>query len=104
MSKQKKVVKRIRGTELQRTRKHHLSLNPLCVMCALTNITTVAQELDHIVPLFKGGTNADGNLQGLCKECHAVKTAQDLGYSYKPAQTIGIDGWPVTISRNKQRV
>ena len=32
-------------------------------------------ELDHIIPLFKGGTNLESNLQALCKRCHAMKSA-----------------------------
>ena len=32
-------------------------------------------ELDHIKPLFKGGTNLETNLQALCKRCHAMKSA-----------------------------
>ena len=32
-------------------------------------------ELDHIKPLFKGGTNLESNLQALCKRCHAMKSA-----------------------------
>ena len=34
-------------------------------------------ELDHIKPLFKGGTNAESNLQALCKRCHAMKSAME---------------------------
>ena len=33
-------------------------------------------EVDHIVPLCKGGTNAPGNLQLLCKSCHGTKDAR----------------------------
>ena len=31
-------------------------------------------EIDHMIPLFKGGTNDLDNLQALCKDCHAGKT------------------------------
>lgn len=31
-------------------------------------------EIDHIVPLFKGGGNEITNLQALCRNCHAKKT------------------------------
>jgi 5-methylcytosine-specific restriction endonuclease McrA len=34
-------------------------------------------ECDHIVPLHRGGSNDPGNLQSLCKECHAIKTATE---------------------------
>ena len=37
--------------------------------------TFYALELDHIVPLWEGGTDDPTNLQVLCSCCHAVKTA-----------------------------
>jgi len=35
-------------------------------------------HLDHIKPLAAGGSNADNNLQILCRECHFEKTQQEL--------------------------
>ena len=32
-------------------------------------------EVDHITPLFKGGTDDEINLQALCPNCHAEKTS-----------------------------
>jgi hypothetical protein len=34
-------------------------------------------EVDHIVPLYKGGTNDWTNLFSLCPNCHRKKTAMD---------------------------
>ena len=34
-------------------------------------------ELDHLKPLFKGGSNDETNLQALCKRCHAMKSAME---------------------------
>lgn len=34
-------------------------------------------QVDHIVPLRDGGANTRQNLQALCHECHARKTAAD---------------------------
>jgi 5-methylcytosine-specific restriction protein A len=34
-------------------------------------------EVDHIVPLYKGGSNDLTNLVSLCRECHSKKTAMD---------------------------
>jgi hypothetical protein len=34
-------------------------------------------EVDHIVPLYKGGSNNLNNLVSLCRECHSKKTAMD---------------------------
>lgn len=42
--------------------------------CAICGRVTGSLEVDHIVPLWQGGADADGNLQCLCAECHAAKT------------------------------
>jgi len=39
-----------------------------------------AEEVDHIVPLNRGGKRLDSaNLQSLCKSCHSRKTANEDG-------------------------
>lgn len=83
-------MQRIRGRALQTLRAKHFRANPLCVHCHAKGIITLATELDHIIALNNKGTNADSNLQGLCAECHKVKTVIDLGYTQR--KTIGIDG------------
>ena len=32
-------------------------------------------EVDHMVPLSRGGADAEGNVQRLCRRCHRAKTA-----------------------------
>ena len=34
-------------------------------------------EIDHIIPLYKGGNNDLTNLQALCRNCHGQKTIND---------------------------
>ncbi len=34
-------------------------------------------QIDHIVPREQGGSNDESNLQPLCHECHALKTAAE---------------------------
>ncbi|ALA67567.1 HNH endonuclease [Corynebacterium lactis] len=37
----------------------------------------VAVEVDHIVPVFEGGTDDLCNLQAVCGQCHRRKTRQE---------------------------
>jgi 5-methylcytosine-specific restriction endonuclease McrA len=47
--------------------------------CNVCKIEFVASHLsiDHIVPIFMGGTNNKKNLQLLCEKCHRLKTSKD---------------------------
>ncbi|RWR26594.1 HNH endonuclease [Sinirhodobacter populi] len=49
--------------------------------------------VDHIKPKAEGGTDALGNLQCICADCHAWKTAQES--SRTGSRPVGLDGWPV---------
>ena len=44
-----------------------------CASCK--SLLDETYELDYIDPLWKGGTNAETNLQALCKRCHVLKSA-----------------------------
>jgi 5-methylcytosine-specific restriction protein A len=56
----------------QKLRLHHLKHFPLCKSCG-----RAGQEVDHILPLRKGGTHHPSNLQTLCKSCHSRKTMKE---------------------------
>jgi 5-methylcytosine-specific restriction protein A len=43
---------------------------PMCRSCG-----GAASQVDHIIPLSRGGTNDRANLQPLCHSCHSRKTA-----------------------------
>jgi 5-methylcytosine-specific restriction endonuclease McrA len=73
------MVERTRGRKRQRIRALVLSANPLCVHCQQEGKVALAEEVDHILPLHKGGTDDFGNLQGLCQSHHQIKTARDEG-------------------------
>lgn len=45
-----------------------------CELCHKP-ISNSSYQIDHIIPLNKGGSNNDINLQALCYECHIFKTA-----------------------------
>jgi predicted HNH restriction endonuclease len=49
-----------------------------CFHCK--SILDYTYEIDHIVPLCKGGTNDINNLQALCRNCHGKKTYNDLNF------------------------
>lgn len=51
-----------------------------CATC-LYEFLASAVDIDHIVPLSRGGEDVDGNVQILCRGCHSRKTAQDMDYS-----------------------
>lgn len=84
--------KRGYGTAWDKLRKQILIRDKhLCQAC-LPRVTP-ANQVDHIIPKAKGGTDDPANLQAICKECHDEKTIRDNGG--KPKPTIGLDGWPI---------
>lgn len=98
---------RTTGRRLQARRLRWWRRNPLCgateaglrtgpdSSCAREGIVRVWTQLDHIVPLHKGGPDTDANMQGLCDSCHDVKTRADMGYTGPRPRRIGLDGFPV---------
>ena len=64
----------------------------LCQPCLRAGRITEAKAVDHIKPKAQGGSDDLANLQGICDQCHADKTARDEGWKRPP--TIGTDGWP----------
>jgi 5-methylcytosine-specific restriction protein A len=83
---------RVRGRKAVAQRKRRLTLEPLCRHCLARGYTTAATTPDHIIPLHKGGTDEDSNIQCLCESCHRTKTAKDMGY--RGTQQLDADGWP----------
>jgi 5-methylcytosine-specific restriction enzyme A len=73
------------GRKLQEWRERILAREPLCRHCNEVGRTTIATEVDHIVPLEDRGTYEDSNAQPLCGDCHKAKTAKDRGYKPKLA-------------------
>jgi 5-methylcytosine-specific restriction endonuclease McrA len=45
-----------------------------CVKCGQAASSTVSLEVDHIVPVAKGGLDTIENLQALCNRCNCGKT------------------------------
>jgi hypothetical protein len=67
--------RRIRGRKGVDLRQRRLAREPLCRHCAENGRVTAADVVDHIKPLAFGGTDTDDNVQCLCYECHAIKSA-----------------------------
>jgi 5-methylcytosine-specific restriction protein A len=66
------------GSEWEKARKRVMRRDAgLCQPCIAQGATTPAHAVDHVVPKFEGGTDDDANLQAICRDCHAVKTADE---------------------------
>lgn len=63
------------GRRWRKIRLMVLARDPVCVICHRAAST----DADHIVPRAEGGTDALGNLRGLCHACHSRRTAADGG-------------------------
>lgn len=68
---------RMRGRKWMSRRASWLEAHPLCCECTKEDRTTAAQEVDHIVPLWKGGADDETNYASLCVEHHKAKTARE---------------------------
>ena len=62
----------------------------LCQACLSRDRVTPANQVDHIVPRAKGGTDDLSNLQSICEPCHKLKTIQDNGRKQRLTRD---DGW-----------
>lgn len=71
---------RIRGSALQQIRQRILSRDCgvcQCVRCNRTGALRPATIVDHIVPLWAGGLEHDGNRQSINDECHDDKSRHE---------------------------
>lgn len=90
-----KPTPRDRSRRAQARRLRFLRQNPLCASCLKLGRARQAAELDHVVPLHKGGPDDEENWQGLCLPCHKAKSREDRGLAERPE--IGPDGWPLDV-------
>src|SRR5690349_1609547 len=68
---------RMRGRAGVVRREQFLLENPLCRMCHDEGRVTAADEVDHVIALAHGGRDVWSNLQALCYDHHAAKTAEE---------------------------
>lgn len=67
------------GGVWRKIRAAYLTAHPLCERCRKQGRITPAEEVHHIEPLSRGGTNDPGNLMALCTSCHSEITAREGG-------------------------
>lgn len=68
---------RLRGRAGVERRARWLAKHPLCVECEPEGITRIADVVDHVIPLWKGGADDESNFQSLCDPHHDAKTARE---------------------------
>jgi 5-methylcytosine-specific restriction protein A len=49
----------------------------LCQECKRKGRATIGGPVDHIIPLWKGGSDDESNKEVLCVPCHDAKTARE---------------------------
>lgn len=102
----KRDVGRLTGRPWRRLRDAVLAREPLCRTCQAQGRIREATQVDHIIPLAQGGTNAVSNLAPICADCHKFKTANESAQAQgkRTKVAIGEGGWPVSArvaARNK---
>jgi len=68
-----------RGRRWMKLRSQILARDPVCRVCNQAE----SLQVDHVVPLARGGGDDYNNLQGICLACHKDKTAREQS-SYLP--------------------
>jgi 5-methylcytosine-specific restriction protein A len=58
------------GREWKRIRDKYVKKHPLCERCLKEGRITPVEEVHHILPVNRGGTNAESNLMSVCRSCH----------------------------------
>jgi 5-methylcytosine-specific restriction endonuclease McrA len=64
-------------SKLNETKKKVVASSQQWTCSTCKQILDASYEIDHIIPLYKGGNNDLNNLQALCRNCHGQKTIND---------------------------
>ena len=67
------------GTKWRKIRNAFVKNHPICELCERKNILIPTEEVHHVIPLSKGGSNDEENLMALCKSYHSRITATEGG-------------------------
>ena len=95
------------GRHLQAAREELFAANPYCLHCKQRGVLRLAQERDHIIPLCDGGDDEASNTQGLCCECHKIKTQAESdkarGVQSTPKAGSNRQGEPLDVAHHWNR-
>ena len=76
------ATRRVKGPPAQKRNARWLLHHPICAKCLETGEDRAAVEIDHIIPLWKGGPDDETNIQGLCVDHHKEKSAAEARERY----------------------
>lgn len=63
-------IRHMYNTVWKQVRKAYASQHPLCEQCLKDGHAVLMDEVHHILPVSRGGTNDFSNLMSLCRSCH----------------------------------
>lgn len=71
------------GANWRKVRARYVKEHPFCELCLKEGRYVPVEEVHHIVPIKKGGTNEFSNLMSLCQSCHQkvhIKLGDRMGW------------------------
>jgi 5-methylcytosine-specific restriction protein A len=72
-------VTRTRGSAWMKIREEVMNRDcGICQTCKRNGNVSAATQVDHIIPLHQGGTDAMDNLEAICTNCHSIKTSIEV--------------------------
>ena len=81
--------------------KFYAAANGQCAKCTRTIPHADDWDLDHRIPLSRGGTNDDENMQVLCSWCHDGKTEGDVSGAAKDKRVYASHVVPKRFRRSR---
>lgn len=79
--------------------------DPLCQIAVLCKGVDPTTEVDHVVPIERGGDESDDNLWGVCHADHSRKTAMEQRGTWvhpDPLATVKLATAPANLNLRKE--